>query len=376
MTRWLRILLALGLVVTFFFSQTKLELGPLVIYPPEILIYLWALVVLLGRDSRERLRQTILSLPKEIKLAAALILTGSLIATVLPEFNRQSLGALKSWIITPMLLGLLIAQARLRSRELYLYLALIGVGLVAVGLIGFEPNNPLARIQGIYQSPNIYAALTAPLATFFYVLWRTREQPRLVLLVLTIALLSAVALSRSIGAIFGAGVMIGFYELTRQRRLSWPMAVLAAGFVLLCVGLIAQRLSLDNNSLESRFQIWQTGLEIVRIYPVTGAGLRGFETLYPQIVGSQFSVPIEWAAPQAHNLLLSFWTNTGLLGLLGFSLLFYQVARLQKPGPAYLALGVIFFHGLVDAPYWRLDLAMLFWVYLASFYGKRAGNEQ
>jgi len=75
-----------------------------------------------------------------------------------------------------------------------------------------------------------------------------------------------------------------------------------------------------------------------------------------------------------HNLFLNFWLETGLLGLLAFLGLFGALTaaalKIKKEnkflGAALLAaLAVFFIHGLVDVPYFKNDLAMLFWIIAA-----------
>src|SRR5207302_5844362 len=81
-----------------------------------------------------------------------------------------------------------------------------------------------------------------------------------------------------------------------------------------------------------------------------------------------------------HNLLLNFWSETGILGLLAFIWLAVQVVRTALRGlradpwarmMAIGALGMILSflsHGLVDAPYFKNDQALAFWALLAIQY--------
>ena len=73
-----------------------------------------------------------------------------------------------------------------------------------------------------------------------------------------------------------------------------------------------------------------------------------------------------------HNIFLNFWTELGLLGMIlfawiigKFSIQNHTAQNMQK---RFIALGllgamaVIFVHGLVDVPYFKNDLAILFWL--------------
>jgi len=73
-----------------------------------------------------------------------------------------------------------------------------------------------------------------------------------------------------------------------------------------------------------------------------------------------------------HNIFLNFWTETGLLGLISFivlSSIFIFRGLKQKKG--LLALGLSLFvialmtQGLIDNPYFKNDLAIVFWLALS-----------
>ena len=76
----------------------------------------------------------------------------------------------------------------------------------------------------------------------------------------------------------------------------------------------------------------------------------------------------------AYNLFLNFWTEIGLIGLSLFLLfLVYIVCSLRNlfleknilAWPLSLAWSTWFIHGLVDVPYFKNDLSILFFIFLA-----------
>jgi O-antigen ligase len=78
-----------------------------------------------------------------------------------------------------------------------------------------------------------------------------------------------------------------------------------------------------------------------------------------------------------HNLVLNFWTELGLLGMALFVWIFGKTLLLinsllkssQFRGLALGFLGamlVVLIHGLVDVPYFKNDLSVMFWVILAG----------
>ncbi len=70
-----------------------------------------------------------------------------------------------------------------------------------------------------------------------------------------------------------------------------------------------------------RLQIWHTAIEMGAAHPLTGVGVRGFRYAYAQYAqpNDRFIDPISGeGAAHAHQLLLELWSETGLLGLLGW----------------------------------------------------------
>jgi O-antigen ligase len=106
---------------------------------------------------------------------------------------------------------------------------------------------------------------------------------------------------------------------------------------------------------------------------VFGAGLNGFKTLYsnqyrPIQYQEQFQYP--------HNILLTIWTEMGILGLFSFLLILVElysvlIRRLQNNHAPILGaalLGILSYwmlHGMVDVPYFKNDLSVEFWVVAA-----------
>jgi O-antigen ligase len=85
-----------------------------------------------------------------------------------------------------------------------------------------------------------------------------------------------------------------------------------------------------------------------------------------------------------HNIILNFWSELGLAGVLLFIFIFikiiyhllfiiYHSGQAKNKQVLFLAIGllcvvvVIAVHGLVDVPYFKNDLACLFWVLVAIF---------
>ncbi len=73
-----------------------------------------------------------------------------------------------------------------------------------------------------------------------------------------------------------------------------------------------------------------------------------------------------------HNIILNFWTELGFLGLIVFLIiigkyLYYSLKLKNKKISLTLisVMLVIFIHGMVDVPYFKNDLSLLFWIIIS-----------
>ena len=137
-----------------------------------------------------------------------------------------------------------------------------------------------------------------------------------------------------------------------------------------------------NNSLDQRVRLWKATFRLLQDHPIFGTGLSGFaRSIDPYRSVSGYTDNLIYP----HNILLNFWTETGLLGLAAFAWIFAGAAQVAWRGwragiPSWrpLQLGVllalmgIIVHGLVDVPYFKNDLSLEFWVLLGlSWAGRR-----
>jgi O-antigen ligase len=86
-----------------------------------------------------------------------------------------------------------------------------------------------------------------------------------------------------------------------------------------------------------------------------------------------------------HNIALNFWTEIGFFGMLStvgiLGYLFYLGFKIYKNDILWGAglvgtLIVIVTHGLVDVPYFKNDLAMLFWIIAWLFFIHNTDNKK
>ena len=103
---------------------------------------------------------------------------------------------------------------------------------------------------------------------------------------------------------------------------------------------------------------------MLRDHPFFGAGLAG----YPKIFSPYHKATYIEIYQYPHNIILNFWSELGLLGLIALLWLIIQFTRTALQQKQYRLLAcmlVIVIHGLVDVPYFKNDLAVFFWLLIA-----------
>jgi O-antigen ligase len=136
----------------------------------------------------------------------------------------------------------------------------------------------------------------------------------------------------------------------------------------------------NRNSITTRIQIWDTAITMIRENPILGIGLADFQRVYSETIPEKYFPPYEWLVPEPHNLYFAFWLHLGLAGIIWLIyVLRYTILKLieaikSNQWEAYwlsLSLLSIYIYGILDTPFWKNDLALLFIVILYGVVGKR-----
>jgi O-antigen ligase len=113
-----------------------------------------------------------------------------------------------------------------------------------------------------------------------------------------------------------------------------------------------------------RKEIWSETWAMLKDRPLLGAGLSGYkETFAPYHEAGHIEI-----FQYPHQLVLNFWVELGLAGVVVFFLLmarFFQAAIATRAWTLAGAGAALLVHGLVDVPYFKNDLSMLFWLLMA-----------
>lgn len=325
--------------------------------------------------------------------ALALIASFSLLTVADQGHLRESLREYRTVVIEPVIYFFL-ALYWLRNRELRgiaiaafiagaAVVATIGVGQVVTGQ-NVVAAEGVRRATGLYQHPNALALYLVRALPFALALLALAPDPRrhkpllLGSAVITLGLL----LTFSRGAFIGLAIALVLLAalVTRQAiRLGILGGVIVGGgIVFLVSGTRLDSLVEGGGSLELRRLLWGSTVAMIRNHPAFGVGLDQFLYQY----APRYIHPAAWEekfTSHPHNLFLDFWVRLGIMGLawIGWLLLsgaarFWRgLQAIEAPAQRRLliatgiACGAAFIHGLVDNFYFLIDLAFVWWFFLA-----------
>jgi len=193
----------------------------------------------------------------------------------------------------------------------------------------------------------------------------------LVIIASLLSVIFAVSEGALIG-IFTGLIFLGLFFNCRSRAITLAGLITLAIFIWLTPNFsqpLWQELTFQGTSGKIRTEMWSETWLMLKDHFAFGAGLAGYQqTFDPYHQARHIEVYL-----YPHNIFLNFWSELGLAGLLLFGYLFYnffrQSWRLLKNEKVWaltlMAIMVtIIIHGLVDAPYFKNDLAVMFWLWL------------
>lgn len=331
------------------------------------------------------------------------ILLWLLVATVSviisPNFV-SALGIWKAYFVEPLLVfSILVLEFRNRHARWWIFVSL-GYAVLIIGVVAWfqkitgafipEPytsNLPL-KVTSVFSYPNAVGLFVTPvLALYFtWILFNISNQSRRKhlaynLLVIIIGA-GSIVFSLTKGAWVGvlAGIFVGAMIFLRGWKKVILILIVILSSTLIVVspdtrGVVFEQINFNSPSGQMRLVVWQETYEMLKNNPVLGAGLAGYQTALqpyhkdwrPDISPYKLEIFL-----YPHNVFLNFWSELGLAGLIVFvwllSIFFYTAwQRRHQPFSmaALAAMIALLVHGLVDVPYFKNDLAILFWVIMA-----------
>ncbi|MCR4313981.1 MAG: O-antigen ligase family protein, partial [Candidatus Uhrbacteria bacterium] len=345
-----------------------------------------------------------------------LLLSASISVFIAPDLV-SALGVWKAYFVEPMLLFFVVRHElnhnNLTAEKLFEALGVTAIILSVVGVMQWLTGTGLPipwdierRVTSVFDYPNALGLFLGPVVVIGAVTLLSpflarqslgdggrsvasdgAKAPMKLLWGATVLLSSiAIILAQSEAAIVSviATLLIAGFLYRKTRVLSLSLVVLSIVTTLLFPPLF-QKLTLQDYSGQVRLSQWSETIVMLQDHWLLGAGLSGYPTVFDPYHQATHLEIFQYP----HNVVLNIWVELGVLGLVAFGLLAYQVVVLlrgsQRPTKqsfhskiasvaslprndeaiAILALLQMTIHGLVDVPYFKNDLAILTWILLA-----------
>jgi len=325
-------------------------------------------------------------------LPAVIFLVAGAISVAVPPDHRAALGIYRAYLVEPIAFFFVLntvvkdsIQAALVASGLALAGVVVGAAnsvVVLAALLTHSLDVATTPPVVIYTTANAVALFLVPLIALAgsLILFSPHRPIRLASGVFLLIAVPSVVLSFSRGGYLAlASVAIGLALAHRRRRLLLGIG----GAVAVVIGLVPpinRRIGIEldlsnpNNTLVGRSHLWSASIDMLKDHWLFGAGLSGYaRALAPYWNATH---PDRFTYP--HNIVLTFWSETGLLGLAAFAWILGTGFAVARKGwrrleaswqpiqlGVLLALVAVVVHGLVDVPYFKNDLALEFWAIVA-----------
>ncbi len=243
--------------------------------------------------------------------------------------------------------------------------------------------SPLLKLRNALLDPGTgyqnslggFTLFLMPVA-FSLAVWGHKDSKRYLMALAFILMMIIPFLTSSRGTLFGLFGAIFAFITIKKPKTGIAVLILIAGLTISFQSQLKTYLESDFTFI-ARVYIWQSSVDMIREFPLTGVGLGAYEAAYHyfQLPGAEMYTPF---SRHAHNILLQPAAETGMLSLLAFGWLLFLALRatfrLQKYSTGYhhaLSLGLFcsligfLFQGLIDSVNAGVRLGMLFWLIIA-----------
>lgn len=344
--------------------------------------------------------QAVNAVPWDFRWILILWLVAATVSAVVSVNQPSAWGIWKAYFIEPTMFFLVAVYEIRDLKTLERLLRYAGITVIVMALAAFWQYMTAAGIANpqwasaagrrsttFFGYPNAGSLYVGPILALYlgYLAkadaWRWQGYKIIVILCAWLVMLT----TKSTGAIISALAMLWLLgagvKPTRSLTIATTIIVITLavnnpGLQLrweqFASNVAANRLDLNSSSLEIRLNQWRETWQLLSDHPVTGAGLAGYQRALVPYHGYAFLEIYLYP----HNIFLNFWTELGLLGLIAVVWLLTSIftklmALWGSKKNAWLPLALIFawlqitIHGLVDVPYFKNDLSLL-WMFLLA----------
>lgn len=323
-----------------------------------------------------------------------LIIIAATISLFISPEVRQAAGLWKAYFIEPIMLFTVAVNTIKNKSDKETILWALGLSILTISLLAiyqkfsafgiFQPAwvaSDHRRVTSIFSSPNAVGLYLGPII-ILYSTWIINDFKKIKATVLKFIImlpaLLAVWFTVSQGTWLGlaaATVFLAFFGWDKKKTI---LLVIAGGLILFATPVIREKawpiLTFADASGQNRLILISMSADYLGTSAknfLLGAGILGFADIQNQL---RDPLKLE-ALLYPHNIVLNFWLEIGLLGLIGFGWIiakfYYKGLKQLQASPDWITLGVlaamitVLIHGLIDVPYFKNDLAVLFWLIVA-----------
>lgn len=374
----------------FFLPFTYLEVC--------ILIVFLALIVRLIADKPRTKEKIVSHYQYPYKWPIVLILLAATISVFVAPDLLAAAGLWKAYFVEAIMFFIVLINTVKTDKDRNIILWALGLSTLTISLLAIYQKftafgiaeaawvaKDVRRVNAMFTSPNAVGLYLGPIMAIYFGwllndikqgFYFTRQTlGKLLILILgSMAVIYTVSQGTWLGLV-AALIFISFFGWSKK----WTTTMVAILIILTILipqvrNQIIPLITFQDISGQNRLTLWQGSFEYLTNSAgnfIFGAGIFGF----PQIQ-ENFRDPLKMEPLiYPHNIILNFWLELGLLGLIGFIWLIISFFKkgLEKltVNDQLLIVGImaamvtIIVHGLIDVPYFKNDLAVLFWVIIS-----------
>ncbi len=326
-------------------------------------------------------------------LTVLFVLVGIVAVLISPD-TRQALGLWKAYILEPVLFFVVFVNVIKTKKHIQSILWALGALTVIVGYVSLLQYINIIEIPGSYgleipkratsffPFPTAVGKLIGPLVAMFIGIWLVSSKLKIKTIwefVRQNLFLAGGVLFGMMGLLFSfsRGALLGVFVATifisffsRWKKWIWLGVGLLIVISLLITPIrdnVVDVFSARDTSADVRLVMWKGAVRIVKDNPIMGTGLASFPVVYDDYKEASHTEYF----PNPDHFILSIWIEMGLSGLIIFGWIifkFFKSTYLILKSNKSLAVGLmaamiaLLVHGLLDTPYFKNDLAIIFWV--------------
>lgn len=315
------------------------------------------------------------------------ILLFTTLSAIFSPSGASAWGIWKAYFIEPLLFLIVFLSIIKTNKKLPSIFWALGVSAIYLSLIAISqkftgldvptpylnPSGSVDRVVGFFNYPNALGLYLGPIIILFtgFLMQKAKTSAQWIKLAVIILSFATIILAKSEGAILSVLIIWIVWALFFKKPRKITLTIIVIALILFFINpainqFVRTKTTLNDYSGSIRKEMWQETTTMLSGQWLMGSGLAGYQRAIVPFHNPKFEVFL-----YPHNIVLNFWTELGLLGLLSFVwlavLFFWQNIKGLKSNKILSAtliaiMAQIIIHGLVDVPYFKNDLSILFWI--------------